>query len=201
MAATPSWRRRCSALRWPGRAVAGLPASASPDWLWTGDDVARSGRLVPQQFRPDQALQRILAAKARKLWVAYTAAAPCGPSSRTWWSRPRCAQPRAVQLPAWTRWSSSASLAQLAFMAGSIRRPPAPWHGARSAAATARLIEGMSVDGGVYPRLVHHPPETPDENIRPSMRGRHQPRGIPDHAQRLSAPGIHGGDLSEDSSR
>ena len=145
------------------------------DWLWTGDDVASQRALLmsPRQFRAliKPHLQRLFAVgKARKLWVAYHC---CGAL------RPIIADlveigldvlnPVQCNCPGMDPLELKREFgAHLSFMGGVDTQDLLP-NGSASEVrrATARLIEGMTADGGGYILAASHtiPPETPDANI------------------------------------
>lgn len=145
------------------------------DWLWTGDDVASQQALLMspaswrRQIRPH--LERIFAvAKRQRLPVAYHC---CGAL--------RVILPDLVEMgldvlnPVQCNCPGMDPLelkrefgAALTFMGGVDTQGLLPNGTADDVRrATARLIEGMTTDGGGYILAASHsvPPETPDENI------------------------------------
>jgi len=145
------------------------------DWLWTGDDVAGQDSLLMspamwrEQIRPQ--LQRVFdVGKAANLWVAYHC---CGSL--------RSIIPDLIEMgldvlnPIQCNCSGMDPLElkkefgqELAFMGGVDTVDLLPNSSVDEVRrATARLIEGMTADGGGYILAASHtiPPETPDENI------------------------------------
>ena len=153
------------------RACADFPL----DWLWTGDDVASqtgmimSPRTWRQMIKPH--LKRVFEVGQRKgLWVAYHC---CGAL--------RPIIPDLVEMgldvlnPVQGNCPGMDPLelkrefgSKLAFMGGMDTQDLLPNGTADQVRrATARLLEGMTADGGGYILAASHtiPPETPDENI------------------------------------
>ncbi len=153
------------------RACAGLPL----DWLWTGDDVASQTGMImsPRTWREliMPHLRRVFEVGQQKgLWVAYHC---CGGL--------RPIIPDLVELgldvlnPVQGNCPGMDPLelkrefgTVLAFMGGLDTQDLLP-HGTPDQVrrATARLLEGMTADGGGYILAASHtiPPETPDANI------------------------------------
>lgn len=145
------------------------------DWLWTGDDVGSQHSMLmsPAQWRDmiKPHLARVVqAGKKRSLWVAYHS---CGAI------RPIIADlieigvdvlnPVQCNCPGMDPLSLKKEFGQkLSFMGGVDTQGLLP-HGTADDVrkATARLLEGMTADGGGYILAASHtvPPETPDENI------------------------------------
>lgn len=145
------------------------------DWLWTGDDIAgQQGMLMSpalwrEMVKPH--LQRVIAVgKAHNLPVAYHS---CGAV------RPVIADlieigvnvlnPVQCNCPGMSPLALKKEFgAELTFMGGVDTQELLP-HGTADEVrrATARLLEGMTSDGGGYILAASHtvPPETPDENI------------------------------------
>ena len=145
------------------------------DWLWTGDDVSSQFSMLmsPATWRAliKPHLARITAVgKARGLWVAYHC---CGAL------RPiipdlieigiDVLNPVQCNCPGMDPLELKAEFGkQLAFMGGVDTQGLLPTGTVDDVRrATARLIEGMTRDGGGYILAASHtvPPETPDENI------------------------------------
>jgi uroporphyrinogen decarboxylase len=145
------------------------------DWLWTGDDIAsqRGMMMSPQYWR--EAIRPHLArifdvGKARGLWVAYHC---CGSL------RPiipdlidiglDVLNPIQANTPGMDPFELKREFgAHLSFMGGVDTQGLLPNGTAADVRReTARLIEGMTVDGGGYILAASHtvPPETPLENI------------------------------------
>lgn len=145
------------------------------DWLWTGDDVAGQNALMMspsmwrEQIKPQ--LQRVFnVGKAADLWLAHHC---CGSL--------RPIIPDLIEMgldvlnPIQSNCPGMDPLElkkefghDLAFMGGVDTVDLLP-HGTVSdvRSATARLLQGMTADGGGYILAASHtiPPETPDENI------------------------------------
>ncbi len=145
------------------------------DWLWSGDDVAgqdalmMSPKMWRQQIRPE--LQRVFdVGKAANLWVAHHC---CGSLRRI--------IPDLIEMgldvlnPIQSNCPGMDPLElkkefghDLAFMGGVDTVDLLP-HGTVSEVrrSTARLLQGMTTDGGGYILAASHtvPPETPDDNI------------------------------------
>ena len=145
------------------------------DWLWTGDDVSSQFSMLmsPETWRRliKPHLARIAAAgKARGLWVAYHC---CGAL------RPiipdlieigiDVLNPIQCNCPGMDALELKAEFGkQMAFMGGVDTQGLLPTGTVDQVRrASARLIEGMTRDGGGYILAASHtiPPETPDENI------------------------------------
>ena len=145
------------------------------DWLWTGDDVSSQFSMLmsPGTWRKliKPHLARVVAVgKARGLWVAYHC---CGAL------RPiipdlieigiDVLNPVQCNCPGMDPLELKAEFGkQLAFMGGVDTQGLLPTGTVTEVRrATARLIEGMSGDGGGYILAASHtiPPETPDDNI------------------------------------
>jgi uroporphyrinogen decarboxylase len=145
------------------------------DWLWTGDDVSSQNSMLmrPATWRRliKPHLARVTAlGKARGLWVAYHC---CGAL------RPiipdlieigiDVLNPVQCNCPGMDPLELKAEFGkQLAFMGGVDTQGVLPTGTVDEVRrATARLIEGMTRDGGGYILAASHtvPPETPDENI------------------------------------
>ena len=145
------------------------------DWLWTGDDVSSQFSMLmsPETWRKliKPHLARIAAVgKARGLWVAYHC---CGAL------RPiipdlieigiDVLNPIQCNCPGMEALELKAEYGkQIAFMGGVDTQGLLPTGTADEVRrASARLIEGMTRDGGGYILAASHtiPPETPDENI------------------------------------
>ena len=145
------------------------------DWLWTGDDVASQGSMImsPKTWRAlvKPHLARTFAVgKAHGLWVAYHC---CGAL--------RPIIPDLVEMgldvlnPVQGNCPGMDLLelkrefgARLAFMGGVDTQDTLPSGSVDDVRrATARLLEGMTADGGGYILAASHtiPPETPDANI------------------------------------
>lgn len=145
------------------------------DWLWTGDDVASQQAMMmsPAVWRDliKPHLARVFdVGKSWELWVAYHC---CGSL------RPIIADlieigldvlnPIQCNCPGMDPLELKREFgADLAFMGGVDTQGVLPSGSAEDVrCATARLIEGMTVDGGGYILGASHtiPPETPDDNI------------------------------------
>ena len=145
------------------------------DWLWTGDDVSSQFSMLmsPATWRAliKPHLARITAAgKAKGLWVAYHC---CGAL------RPiipdlieigvDVLNPVQCNCPGMDPLELKAEFGkQMAFMGGVDTQGLLPTGSVDEVRrASARLIEGMTRDGGGYILAASHtiPPETPDENI------------------------------------
>lgn len=145
------------------------------DWLWTGDDVGSQRALMmsPEAWREmiGPHMKRAFdVGKRHSLWVAYHS---CGAI------RPIIGDlvemgldvlnPIQCNCPGMDPLELKAEFGErLAFMGGVDTQELLPNATAEEVrAATTRLIEGMSADGGGYILAASHtvPPETPDENI------------------------------------
>ncbi len=145
------------------------------DWLWTGDDVSSQVSMLmsPASWRKliKPHLARVVAVgKAKGLWVAYHC---CGAL------RPiipdlieigiDVLNPVQCNCPGMDPLELKAEFGKdLAFMGGVDTQGLLPTGTVEEVRrATARLIEGMTRDGGGYILAASHtvPPETPDENI------------------------------------
>ena len=145
------------------------------DWLWAGDDVASqdSTLLSPESFRElvKPNLARIFAVgKENKLWTAYHS---CGAV------RPLIPDLIEIGLDVLNPIQCNAACMEpldlkrefgehLAFMGGVDTQGVLPFGSVGEVRkSTARLIEGMTSDGGGYILAASHtiPPETPDDNI------------------------------------
>lgn len=145
------------------------------DWLWTGDDIASQDSTIlgPDTFREwvKPQLKRIFAVgKSRGLWVAFHS---CGAI------RPFIPDLIEIGLDVLNPIQCNATGMEplelkrefgkdLAFMGGVDTQGVLPFGTSDEVRrATARLIEGMTSDGGGYILAASHtiPPETPDENI------------------------------------
>ncbi len=145
------------------------------DWFWTGDDVAgqQGMMLSPRTWRRlvKPALHRVFAiGQAQGLWVAYHCCGALRPIigdlveiGLDVLNPVQCNCPGMEPLELKAEFGRS-----LAFMGGVDTQELLP-HGsvADVRRATARLIEGMTADGGGYILAASHtiPPETPDANI------------------------------------
>ena len=145
------------------------------DWLWTGDDVASQQSLMmsPQTWRAmiKPGMQRVFAeGKKRGLWVAYHCCGSLRPIIGDLVEigldvlnpvQAGCPGMDALELK--REFGKS-----LSFMGGVDTQELLP-HGSADDVrrATARLIEGMTSDGGGYILAASHtiPPETPDDYI------------------------------------
>ena len=145
------------------------------DWLWAGDDVASQHSMLmsPATWRKliKPHLQRTFAVgKSRGLWVAYHC---CGAL------RPiipdlieiglDVLNPIQANCPGMDALELKKEYGRhLTFMGGLDTQDVLPFGSVEQVRrATARLIEGMTCDGGGYILAASHtsPPETPDENI------------------------------------
>lgn len=145
------------------------------DWLWTGDDAGSQSSTIlsPMSWRElvKPNLARILDVGTRRgLWVAYHS---CGAI--------RAIIPDLIEIgvdvlnPVQCTAAGMDPLAlkhefgdSIAFMGGVDTQELLPFGSAVEVRkATARLLEGMTADGGGYILAASHavPPETPDENI------------------------------------
>jgi uroporphyrinogen decarboxylase len=150
-------------------------ARFSPDWLWTGDDVAGQSALImsPRSWRDliRPHLQKVVdVGKAQGLPVAYHCCGALHPiipdlieMGINVLNPVQCNCPGMDPLDLKREFGAS-----LAFMGGLDTQGLLP-HGTSSEVrkATQRLLEGMTSDGGGYILAASHtiPPETPDENI------------------------------------
>jgi uroporphyrinogen decarboxylase len=145
------------------------------DWLWTGDDVASqlSMLMSPHTWRAllKPHLARVAAVGKRQgLWVAYHccgALAPIIPDlieiGIDVLNPIQCSCPGMDPLVLKAEYGR-----ELSFMGGVDTQGVLPGGSATDVRrATARLIEGMTRDGGGYILAASHtiPPETPDDNI------------------------------------
>lgn len=145
------------------------------DWLWTGDDVASqlSMLMSPQTWRlllkPHMA--RVAAVgKQKGLWVAYHCCGALRPiipdlieMGIDVLNPVQCSCPGMDPLDLKAEFGK-----QISFMGGVDTQGVLPSGTVDEVRrATARLIEGMTSDGGGYILAASHtiPPETPDENI------------------------------------
>jgi uroporphyrinogen decarboxylase len=145
------------------------------DWLWTGDDIAgQHGMMIsPQTWRRLVApgLKRVFdVGKARGLWVAYHCCGALRPIIPDLVEmgmdvlnpvQGNCPGMNPLELK---REFGSA----ITFMGGVDTQELLPNGSVREVQReTARLLEGMTADGGGYILAASHtiPPETPDENI------------------------------------
>ncbi|NLT42826.1 MAG: methyltransferase [Anaerolineae bacterium] len=164
---------RCAdfALRLSREAIARYPL----DWLWAGDDVAAQQSMIvgPATWRrlvKPHLAPIFRAGRESGLWVAFHC---CGSL------RPIIGDlvemgldvlnPIQCNCPGMDPFELKAEFgADLAFMGGVDTQDLLP-HGTAEEvyAATARLIEGMTADGGGFILAASHtvPPETPDENV------------------------------------
>ena len=145
------------------------------DWLWAGDDIAsqQSMLMSPQAWRKliKPHLQRTFAVgKSRGLWVAYHC---CGAL------RPiipdlieiglDVLNPIQANCPGMDAFELKKEYGRhLTFMGGLDTQDVLPFGSVDEVRrTTARLIEGMTADGGGYILAASHtiPPETPDDNI------------------------------------
>jgi uroporphyrinogen decarboxylase len=145
------------------------------DWLWAGDDVASQDATLfsPETFRElvKPNLAKVFAVgKAHGLWTAYHS---CGAI------RPLIPDLIEIGLDVLNPIQCNAACmdplelkqefgSDLAFMGGVDTQDVLPFGTVDEVRkATARLIEGMTSDGGGYILAASHtvPPETPDENI------------------------------------
>ncbi len=145
------------------------------DWLWTGDDVASQQAMMvsPRSWRAliKPELKRVFAVgKAHQLWVAYHccgALLPIIPDLIE--IGMDVLNPVQGNCPGMDPFELKKAFgSQITFMGGLDTQELLP-HGTprQVQRETARLIEGMTVDGGGYILAASHtiPPETPDENI------------------------------------
>ena len=145
------------------------------DWLWTGDDVgSQSGMLMkPETWREliKPHLRRAFAVgKAKGLWLAFHSCGGLRPIigdlveiGMDVLNPVQCNCPGMDPLELKKEFGK-----QLAFMGGVDTQGVLPYGTVDEVRrATARLIEGMTADGGGYILAASHtvPPETPDENI------------------------------------
>jgi uroporphyrinogen decarboxylase len=145
------------------------------DWLWTGDDVGSQRAMImsPAMWRAliKPHLGRIFAVgKARGLWVAYHCCGTLRPiigdlieMGIDVLNPVQCNCPGMDPLDLKKEFGK-----RLAFMGGVDTQGVLPAGTVDDVRrATARLLEGMTVDGGGYILAASHtiPPETPDENI------------------------------------
>ena len=145
------------------------------DWLWTGDDVASqlSMLMSPQTWRSliKSDLARVAAVGKRKgLWVAYHCCGALKPIIPDLieigidvLNPVQCTCPGMDPLDLKAEFGN-----QLCFMGGVDTQGVLPSGTVKEVRrATARLIEGMTSDGGGYILAASHtiPPETPDDNI------------------------------------
>lgn len=145
------------------------------DWLWTGDDVGsqRAMLMSPETWRKliKPHLRRLFAVGGSKgLWVAYHSCGALRPIIGDLIEigmhvlnpvQCNCAGMDPLEL-------KKEFGKDLAFMGGVDTQRVLPFGTADDVhRATARLIEGMTRDGGGYILAASHtvPPETPDENI------------------------------------
>jgi len=145
------------------------------DWLWTGDDIAsQQGMMMSPKtwralIRPH--LERVIAVgKRRGLWVAYHCCGSLRPII------PDLVEmgvdvlnPIQSNCPGMDAFELKREFGQrLVFMGGVDTQELLPYGSELEVRrATARLIEGMTADGGGFILAASHtiPPETPDENI------------------------------------
>jgi uroporphyrinogen decarboxylase len=145
------------------------------DWLWTGDDVAGQDALIMspkcwrEQIKPH--LKRVVdVGVARDLPVAYHCCGALRPiipdlieMGITVLNPVQCNCPSMDPLVLKREFGGD-----LSFMGGVDTQDLLPNGTAEEVhAATSRLVEGMTADGGGYILAASHtvPPETPDENI------------------------------------
>jgi uroporphyrinogen decarboxylase len=145
------------------------------DWYWTGDDVAgqRSMIMSPASWRrlvkPE--LERVFAVgRTHALPIAYHSCGALRPIipdlieiGMNVLNPVQCNCPGMDALELKREFGS-----QLTFMGGVDTQGVLPFGSADDVRrATARLVEGMTIDGGGYILAASHtiPPETPDENI------------------------------------
>ena len=145
------------------------------DWLWTGDDVGGQRAMImsPQTWREmvrPRLAQIFEVAKLRGLWVAYHSCGAIGPIIPDLVDMGLdVLNPVQCNCPGMDPLELKATFGkELTFMGGVDTQGVLP-HGtaAEVRRATARLIEGMTADGGGYILAASHtvPPETPIENI------------------------------------
>ena len=145
------------------------------DWLWTGDDVASqlSMLMSPRTWRSliKSHLARVAAGGKRKgLWVAYHCCGALKPIIPDLieigidvLNPVQCTCPGMDPLDLKAEFGN-----QLCFMGGVDTQGVLPSGTVKEVRrATARLIEGMTSNGGGYILAASHtiPPETPDDNI------------------------------------
>ena len=145
------------------------------DWLWTGDDVSSqfSMMMSPATWRQliKPHLKRSFAVgKAKKLWVAYHCCGALQPIigdlveiGMDVLNPVQCNCPGMDALELKREFGK-----HLSFMGGVDTQGVLPYGTAEEVRrATARLVEGMTRDGGGYILAASHtiPPETPDANI------------------------------------
>lgn len=145
------------------------------DWLWSGDDVAGQDALMMspemwrEQIRPH--LQRVFdVGKAANLWVAHHCCGSLRPiipdlieMGLDVLNPIQCNCPGMDPLVLKKEFGDT-----LAFMGGVDTVDLLPTGSVEQVRrSTARLLEGMTADGGGYILAASHtiPPETPDENI------------------------------------
>lgn len=145
------------------------------DWLWSGDDVAAQHALMMspemwrEQIRPE--LQRVFdVGKAADLWVAHHCCGSLRPiipdlieMGLDVLNPIQCNCPGMDPLVLKKEFGR-----ELAFMGGVDTVDLLPMGTVEQVRrSTARLLEGMTADGGGYILAASHtiPPETPDENI------------------------------------
>jgi uroporphyrinogen decarboxylase len=145
------------------------------DWLWSGDDVAAQNALMmsPEMWREQikPQLQRVFnVGKAANLWVAHHCCGSLRPiipdlieMGLDVLNPIQCNCPGMDPLVLKNEFGHD-----LAFMGGVDTVDLLPTGTVEQVRrATARLLEGMTADGGGYILAASHtlPPETPDENI------------------------------------
>ncbi len=145
------------------------------DWLWTGDDVSSQlGMMMsPESWRTliKPHLRRVFAVgKAKGLWVAYHCCGALRPIigdlveiGMDVLNPVQCNCPGMDPLELKKEFGK-----QLSFMGGVDTQDVLPCGTVDDVRrATARLIEGMTADGGGFILAASHtiPPETPDDNI------------------------------------
>jgi uroporphyrinogen decarboxylase len=145
------------------------------DWLWSGDDVAAQNALMmsPEMWRKQikPQLQRVFnVGKAANLWVAHHCCGSLRPiipdlieMGLDVLNPIQCNCPGMDPLVLKKEFGH-----QLAFMGGVDTVDLLPTGTVEQVRrSTARLLEGMTADGGGYVLAASHtiPPETPDENI------------------------------------
>ena len=145
------------------------------DWLWTGDDVGSQLAMLvsPETWRRlmKAHLGRVIAVgKSAGLWVAYHCCGALRPIIRDLielgvdvLNPVQCNCPGMDPLDLKKEYGK-----QIAFMGGVDTQGVLPSGTVDDVRrATARLIEGMTADGGGYILAASHtiPPETPDDNI------------------------------------
>jgi uroporphyrinogen decarboxylase len=145
------------------------------DWLWTGDDVGGQQAMImsPQRWREmirPHLAQIVAVGKSQGLWVAYHSCGSIRPIIPDLieigidvLNPVQCNCPGMEPLEL-----KRAFGREVAFMGGVDTQGVLP-HGTVDEVrrATARLVEGMTADGGGYILAASHtvPPETPMENI------------------------------------